>query len=123
MELKPCPYCGADARMWGIGNTIWVGCRYNDCVETHICTTEEEAAGIWNSRAETPEAAELAGLKDEIEAGKLVRVDCLGCKHNRFYSAVGFRKSKCAECARNAYSDWNDQYERELAAEQEGQNG
>jgi hypothetical protein len=72
-ELLACPYCGGKPHMWGIGSTIWIGCE-NDCVETHIHPTDQAATDIWNRRAETPEAAELAALKAEIAAGKLVRL-------------------------------------------------
>lgn len=50
-ELKNCPFCGGEAVILKRANT----CYYPKCSKCYamidrICTTEEEAAGLWNRR-------------------------------------------------------------------------
>lgn len=49
-ELKPCPFCGRKAKMYGKREGLpWVGCKY--CAgQTACCDTEEEAVEAWNRR-------------------------------------------------------------------------
>ena len=63
---------------------------------------------------------EIASLKESIaeyqrleQEGLLVRVDCEGCKHNSLYDIREWEKSKCKICARNNYTEWDDNFEVE----------
>lgn len=55
-ELKPCPFCGARAKMWqwGVSSHTVIECSNYD-VDTHRVymqgDTEEEAIEAWNRRA------------------------------------------------------------------------
>lgn len=87
--LKPCPHCGGGAYLYGRdnddGNCWWVACTGGKCVDTHIKQSAQDAIDAWNNREETPEAKELAALKADIEAGRLVRVFvfCTQCIHGK----------------------------------------
>lgn len=69
--LKPCPFCGGEARFTHVGDSVWVGCSDYLCLGSNLipskCTynaelakydfsghvdTEDEAARQWNQRAE-----------------------------------------------------------------------
>lgn len=49
-ELKPCPFCGLQARIRKINAEYYVITCTKNCVETEI-TTKEKAIEIWNKRA------------------------------------------------------------------------
>lgn len=59
IELKPCPFCGGEAQMFDLrkvhlGVFYFVECRERKCrVKTGYLCTKEEAAEVWNRRAET----------------------------------------------------------------------
>lgn len=52
-ELKPCPFCGGEARAFTAGGADWaseVQCR--ECNASSEChETPEDAAEVWNRRA------------------------------------------------------------------------
>ena len=61
-ELKPCPFCGGEAHLFGI-ETIGASVAYfvkcvgnkSKCagpIRTKYCDTKERAAEVWNTRAE-----------------------------------------------------------------------
>lgn len=70
-KIKPCPFCGAEARMYS-GTTYrfdsghgWV-CACKACdAQGEIGETEEEAVRNWNRRVVNIDA--LLGIADEIE--------------------------------------------------------
>ena len=48
MKLKPCPFCGGEAR-WANDDKNWIECSY--CrVETRYCEDTQEAIEAWNRR-------------------------------------------------------------------------
>ena len=77
-ELKPCPFCGGEARMRedvSHSTACFVGCAVDDCFgELHWASTRAEAIYAWNTRAATPDIpamlaeAEERGRKAEREA-------------------------------------------------------
>lgn len=50
-ELKPCPFCGGEAkvRVWGDGLGVTVECQL--CYTHKHRDTEAEAIEVWNRRA------------------------------------------------------------------------
>ncbi len=53
-ELKTCPFCGADAFVWGMNRRYKVSCS-NDCISMPPMvdmwfTSEQEATKQWNKR-------------------------------------------------------------------------
>lgn len=57
-NLKPCPFCGAEAHMWKWSGGVRIDCsKWRDTfTDTHYvgigAKTEEEAVKVWNERAE-----------------------------------------------------------------------
>jgi hypothetical protein len=82
MELKPCPFCGADARMkWELddvgGKAIRVSCsRDGGCPSpewSEVCDEHEDdvaclgsVAGFWNRRAIDWEPGEILRLRVDL---------------------------------------------------------
>jgi Lar family restriction alleviation protein len=53
-ELKPCPFCGTEARLISGTEDHYVVCRNNDCAAALVArsfSSEEEAIAAWNRRA------------------------------------------------------------------------
>jgi len=60
-NLKPCPFCGGEARLNGYKNCHWVICMNMDCLSSYGINqkTEEEAILSWNTRTpDQPESIE-----------------------------------------------------------------
>lgn len=55
-DLKPCPFCGVTPKFWyekdGGCCVRCVGCKSKMFATTPFLETEEEAADIWNRRAD-----------------------------------------------------------------------
>lgn len=51
IKLKPCPFCGGEAKIIGaIGAVFWARCT--ECgAETQSELSEQQAAELWNGRA------------------------------------------------------------------------
>ena len=67
-KLKPCPFCGGEAKPVFRGSCNYVVCSNEEecrCGMTCPVTTPEEAARIWNRRAVDVDA--LKEIADEIE--------------------------------------------------------
>ena len=56
-ELKPCPFCGGEAKF---GNSFWdgvfvyctnCGCQTEYATDDKQCVAEKRAADLWNRRA------------------------------------------------------------------------
>ena len=51
IKLKPCPFCGSEAQIYGV-DIFRVACTSDDCwCETALHHCKEEAAEDWNMRA------------------------------------------------------------------------
>lgn len=51
-ELKPCPFCGKEARiLCPRGRLAWIRCDICS-IETKIFETKKQATEFWNGRAE-----------------------------------------------------------------------
>lgn len=59
MDLKPCPFCGADdagmLKAWALNDIYYVQCYTCGCT-TALFDTEEKAAEAWNRRVEEGDA-------------------------------------------------------------------
>ncbi len=55
-ELKPCPFCGGDAKLQHIMGEYWIECRGCEA-ETTFTVTEDGAAKRWNRRVGRSQAA------------------------------------------------------------------
>ena len=52
-ELKPCPFCGSSAELFGDLGSYYVRCQNKDCETINsLYKTRAEAIYHWNSRAE-----------------------------------------------------------------------
>lgn len=57
IKLKPCPFCGSTASIWGIGGFVFYGveCDNEECGCTYgnnMQLSYEEAIEMWNKRVE-----------------------------------------------------------------------
>lgn len=101
-ELKPCPFCGGEAKLMEakIGSNWWVvTCtHYEDCpinpVGRHVYDTEAEATDAWNTRAERTCEQEERGWGTE---GDHARV-WLTCGHDCMVPTVQDLPRYCPNC-------------------------
>jgi Lar family restriction alleviation protein len=79
-DLKPCPFCGGNAKRYyraddsGWENTYWVGCTDGCGASTACYETKALAVTVWNTRIDTDDMADRiegleAKLAKEIEIG------------------------------------------------------
>lgn len=69
-ELKPCPFCGSEAKLISRGRCNYVTCSNEDecwCGMTCPVDTPEEAVQIWNRR--TIDSDELTKIADDLDNG------------------------------------------------------
>ena len=71
-ELKPCPFCGGEARVERDSfSGSYVGCLNDECLGFlglgWIYETEEEAIDAWNRRANECDRDELLNIADDID--------------------------------------------------------
>ena len=84
-ELKSCPFCGGRALAADCAGAINVTCQNPDCGIECVASTIEEAADIWNHRADDPLKQRVCEtleriMPDECYAGEArVAADCDGC--------------------------------------------
>ena len=67
-ELKPCPFCGSEAKLISRGSCNYVTCSNEDecwCGMTCPVGTPEEAVRIWNRRA--IDRDELLLIADDLD--------------------------------------------------------
>lgn len=87
-KLKPCPFCGGEAHLFGI-ETIGASVAYfvkcvgnkSKCagpIYTKYCDTKERAAEVWNTRVERTCHRVMRGLKN---APGFVGGFCSECGH------------------------------------------
>ena len=68
IKLKPCPFCGGEAKPVFRGSCNYVVCSNEEecwCGMTCPVTTPEEAARIWNRRANAKELVVMFSVSDE----------------------------------------------------------
>ena len=59
VELKPCPFCGAEPHIWRRKHLFVIECDRNADVKTPkhvarvVCKTDEEGVSAWNERGNT----------------------------------------------------------------------
>ena len=51
-DMKPCPFCGGEARIWKDGSYWSAMCDKPFCALLGAYDTEDEAIAAWNARAE-----------------------------------------------------------------------
>jgi len=84
-ELKPCSHCGGHALAADCAGAINVTCQNPGCGIECVASTIEEAAAIWNHRADDPLKQRVCEtleriMPDECYAGEArVAADCDGC--------------------------------------------
>lgn len=69
-KLKPCPFCGSEAKLISRGSCNYVTCSNEDecwCGMTCPVGTPEEAVQIWNRRA--IDSDELLKIADSLDEG------------------------------------------------------
>lgn len=67
-KLKPCPFCGSEARPVFRGRTNYVTCSNEEecwCGMTCPVSSPEEAARIWNRRTDAKELVARLNVSDE----------------------------------------------------------
>lgn len=67
-ELKPCPFCGAEARYKYLNGYPWVECSRCDVVGPDF-SLREPAIAAWNTRP-GEDAAERRGMERELEEAR-----------------------------------------------------
>ncbi len=76
--IKPCPFCGSEAIIWGktgmsVTGKIDIKCGNVDCsvmpVSDRLFETREGAINAWNKRADIKQAYEQ-GYNDAIESAQ-----------------------------------------------------
>lgn len=93
-ELKPCPFCGSEARFEVDGERGWICCSNEDCTawDTEIFSTTDEAIKAWNTRAE-----KTCHNKSKFS-------DCFECSECDFYTEdaagllIGELFKRCPVC-------------------------
>lgn len=76
-DLKPCPFCGGNARIWQDPSTrtAWfIGCddAEQDCLgSVHWAGTQAEAIAAWNARTVDPAAIREAALLADLAQGPM----------------------------------------------------
>lgn len=50
-ELKPCPFCGSEAKVVEVYDLYKVECTWDFCPTNALSGNEETAASSWNRRA------------------------------------------------------------------------
>lgn len=70
MELKPCPFCGSEAEIWGEEDMVKVRCSNYECMASKIGWFDEpeEAAEDWNRRAPAVSQEEFDPHKTPVGA-------------------------------------------------------
>ena len=56
-ELKPCPFCGGKAELYGVEDMVWAVCSNNNCCMAYPLAKfdePEDATEAWNNRYENP---------------------------------------------------------------------
>ena len=55
-ELKPCPFCGAKAKIWATNYRVYIQCSEFNAPRGHLvqisAKSEPDARAIWNMREE-----------------------------------------------------------------------
>lgn len=98
-ELKPCPFCGSEASMFGDESTgTWnVFCNNGLCPTepgTAICFSEQEAVEAWNTRAERTCSVVKNSRKYVLSDGTELFDD--GCSICNGY--IGAGENYCSQC-------------------------
>lgn len=77
-ELKPCPFCGGEAKIYRPDDgSLFIGCKIG-CVNQEPFAAEEGAIKAWNTRAEPDYKAMYDNLKQlhaNIEEAKRLPID------------------------------------------------
>lgn len=121
--LKPCPFCGSEAKF--IGDSISIKCPKCGCafIATNPLLTRMDVAGYWNKRAQqipegmdvvTVPAAEWQETMDYIRALH----DCATCKHapkckdpDCFFAECTVAGCVCRDCLNGSKWEWRHGYE------------
>ncbi|MBO7685477.1 MAG: Lar family restriction alleviation protein [Kiritimatiellae bacterium] len=117
ISLKPCPFCGGEARFASnmTGSDYWVLCRKCGAIQpvfTNRNHTEQEAAEAWNTRtppSDWREARELLDKTFQPDSGNLTaaylvgladgKAEARGTCRNVTKDATGqYEPFKCSEC-------------------------
>lgn len=107
-ELKPCPFCGDEAKVSSvlIDGSCFVSCKncgastYNTKDMRVYFKDAKDAIEAWNTRAlpipDTPEM--VRALDDAYEAGRKSAEKTCKPKHWNNASGVAFARGECSEC-------------------------
>jgi hypothetical protein len=65
-EIKPCPFCGGEAKLIGEPKCYWINCQNSDCLTSSGINqkTEEEAIQYWNRRVDKSEPITMEKFLD-----------------------------------------------------------
>ena len=103
IELKCCPFCGAEAESTPNTRFNWqVFCTNDSCFMNTITmygmATEEDAAKAWNKRALEAESARWIDIDTETYTWK---IRCSKCGHERsMLSTRGAYPGYCENCGK-----------------------
>lgn len=85
-ELKPCPFCGSKAELYGECDMVWVRCSNDNCRAELITRFDEPEDAIkeWNQRALYLVPCNECYFADNEQGEGCLTCDCVESPHHGY---------------------------------------